>query len=629
MQEDDYAFDSLRIDFRDRVEHKPLVREVTLITALRKLPALWTKSICRALGIEASNRDRERKSAIQQYLLSQDSILRVWESLPEPSRRIAAWLILDRGGACEVGELYEKFGVDNDISYFWDKGELPTTALGLLRLHGLVYKGFTPSEAGLVKIAVVPVDLRVLIETAARSPRAFKSAPPMPEPEYVKTIAFEEKLEVISQYQTCPVTGEYRNVYQFLVTLQEIKPAVWRRILVPETYSFWDLHVAIQDAMGWLDCHLHEFNIQDPVAGKEILIGIPDYEFIDEHFVIDDTSQWIMNYFTMDNPHAGYLYDFGDSWHHEIKLEAVIPRETGAIYPACTGGERACPPEDCGGTDGYADFLRIVSDPLDEEYWDMIRWFGGPFDAGWFEPSYVHFDNPNLRWRAAFLDDEEIYESLMIQREEAPAPPPVTYRNRMGETYFLRFETTKSGGSSFFFSKKAGENPVRVMPAGFEISEHPDGRVCLQIKQDLDITERERLIVESAVKAAGITDWEVEARGRMITILVGDVDEVSFLDILDLPNSPALKGLVHDMLEKLGSSLPDPRTPSELLREIQSYSPVMRFTLVDDEKRTFTAERVCYYSDFEEWAPIGGPDRIDKIANKFCSHLGRDSFFDL
>ena len=45
---------------------------------------------------------------------------------------------------------------------------------------------------------------------------------------------------------------------------------------MPETYSFWDLHVAIQDAMGWLDYHLHEFRVKEPGREKALQIGISD-----------------------------------------------------------------------------------------------------------------------------------------------------------------------------------------------------------------------------------------------------------------------------------------------------------------------------------------------------------------
>ena len=70
-------------------------------------------------------------------------------------------------------------------------------------------------------------------------------------------------------------------VHQFLVVLSNVDPLIWRRIQVPESYSFWDLHVAIQDAMGWLDCHLHEFLVADGRTRVAISIGIPDDDFPD------------------------------------------------------------------------------------------------------------------------------------------------------------------------------------------------------------------------------------------------------------------------------------------------------------------------------------------------------------
>ena len=74
---------------------------------------------------------------------------------------------------------------------------------------------------------------------------------------------------------------KYNQVYQFKITLKGTKPPIWRRILVPETYTFWDLHVAIQDAMGWDDYHLHEFTLLSPKTGRKVKIGIPSDEDAD------------------------------------------------------------------------------------------------------------------------------------------------------------------------------------------------------------------------------------------------------------------------------------------------------------------------------------------------------------
>ena len=61
-------------------------------------------------------------------------------------------------------------------------------------------------------------------------------------------------------------------VFQIRIELLGVEPPIWRRIEVPEHYSFWDLHVAIQDAMGWQDSHVHHFRL----IGSELVIGIPD-----------------------------------------------------------------------------------------------------------------------------------------------------------------------------------------------------------------------------------------------------------------------------------------------------------------------------------------------------------------
>jgi hypothetical protein len=72
------------------------------------------------------------------------------------------------------------------------------------------------------------------------------------------------------------------QVCQLLVILSNTDPLAWRRILVPENYSFWDLHVAIQDAMGWQDCHLHEFMVRDSSTNRTARMGIPDDDIPDE-----------------------------------------------------------------------------------------------------------------------------------------------------------------------------------------------------------------------------------------------------------------------------------------------------------------------------------------------------------
>jgi len=193
---------------------------------------------------------------------------------------------------------------------------------------------------------------------------------------------------------------KFDQVYQFKITLRDIKPPIWRRIQVPETYTFWDLHVAIQDAMGWLDYNLHEFEMVDPSTGLKVNIGIPDEDFGRE--ILPGWKQKIPDYFSMGNKLVDYIYDFGDNWEHIIKLEKIFPRDKNIDYPICIAGKRACPPEDCGGIWGYENFLEIINDPDNEEYEDMIEWVGGEFDPEHFDVKEVSFDDPDKHRKIAF-----------------------------------------------------------------------------------------------------------------------------------------------------------------------------------------------------------------------------------
>jgi len=194
-----------------------------------------------------------------------------------------------------------------------------------------------------------------------------------------------------------------KRIYQFKIELEGITPAIWRRIQIPEGYSFWDLHVAIQDAMGWLDYHLHLFLIRRKHSRIATQIGIPD------DFVFEGGQEtlpcWeisISDYFHDIGLTADYEYDFGDDWRHKILLEGILVREKGQKYPRCIDGAHACPPEDCGGVHGYYRLLEVLADPDDEEHESMLEWLGGEYDPQKFVPGNVKFDNPKQRWKRAF-----------------------------------------------------------------------------------------------------------------------------------------------------------------------------------------------------------------------------------
>ncbi len=194
----------------------------------------------------------------------------------------------------------------------------------------------------------------------------------------------------------------FDEVYQFKVTLNGVRPPVWRRIQVPGTYTFWDLHVAIQDAMGWTDAHLHEFEMNDPSTGCESRIGVPDSGSWEAN-VLPAWRQPIAHWFSFRNRNASYTYDFGDNWEHRVQLEKILPRGKSTPYPRCVAGRRACPPEDCGGAHGYAELLFILSKPRHKQHREIVDWIGDEFDPDYFEVHDVVFDDPDVR-RALMFD---------------------------------------------------------------------------------------------------------------------------------------------------------------------------------------------------------------------------------
>jgi hypothetical protein len=173
-----------------------------------------------------------------------------------------------------------------------------------------------------------------------------------------------------------PAGTKVSGVLQIKVTLQHIVPPVWRRMEVPADFRLPRLHHALQVVMGWEDYHLHAFRIGRAVYGE------PDLEFADG---TKDENHVRLGQLGTEGARLMYEYDFGDSWIHEIEIEKVFPREPGVRYPRCTGGARACPPEDCGGPWGYQRVLEVLADPKNEEYEEMLEWLGGEFDSEGFD----------------------------------------------------------------------------------------------------------------------------------------------------------------------------------------------------------------------------------------------------
>lgn len=198
-------------------------------------------------------------------------------------------------------------------------------------------------------------------------------------------------------------------VYQFKISLLETNPSIWRRIQVPDEYSFWDLHVAIQDAFGWLDYHLHAFLPNQPDSAKRLEIGIPDEDA--DKSVVPSWRVAIREFFRSPGDNMCYDYDFGDGWRHDVVFEGASVREPSVSCPRCVAGERLGPPEDCGGVSGLERLLEVLRHPKSSEYQEYREWLRDrhakkywPYVPEKFSPDQVKFDDPRERWEKAFKE---------------------------------------------------------------------------------------------------------------------------------------------------------------------------------------------------------------------------------
>jgi len=185
-------------------------------------------------------------------------------------------------------------------------------------------------------------------------------------------------------------------IYHLKIVLDGTKPPVWRRLQVPGNAHLGWLHAVIQVAMGWTNSHLHQFLIGDLVCADPA--SQPE-EFDADPPVLDENKITLAEAASRQNDVLGYEYDFGDSWHHEVTVEKILSSDPASATGACClDGARACPPEDCGGTWGYDDLLKILQNPKHEEHDSMKEWLGRPFDAEQFDRDKVNKHLKRLKW---------------------------------------------------------------------------------------------------------------------------------------------------------------------------------------------------------------------------------------
>jgi hypothetical protein len=170
-------------------------------------------------------------------------------------------------------------------------------------------------------------------------------------------------------------------IYQLKITLKNIQPPVWRRVQVKDC-TLARLDDIIQTCMGWEGEHLSAFE----VGGEQYSVPYPDGMMEGR----DARKLKLSQIVALGVKKFTFTYDFGDNWDHTIEIEKTLPAESGARYPRCIEGKRACPPEDCGGPWGYGDFLKAIQNPKHPEHEELLEWVGGEFDPEAFDLELIN-----------------------------------------------------------------------------------------------------------------------------------------------------------------------------------------------------------------------------------------------
>jgi hypothetical protein len=184
------------------------------------------------------------------------------------------------------------------------------------------------------------------------------------------------------------------TIFQIKMTLKGIDPPIWRRIHTPDR-TLEELHEIIQVTMGWEFEHLYRFTIGD--------VDYADPAMTSDEEAEDACGTRLSTVLPIENrrPRFSYEYDFGDEWIHRLIVEERLLSKEGVKYPICVGGQRACPPEDCGGAWAYAEFVEAVGNPDHPSHEELLEWVGGEFDPDRFDQQAVNNELRRIRTRRA------------------------------------------------------------------------------------------------------------------------------------------------------------------------------------------------------------------------------------
>lgn len=180
------------------------------------------------------------------------------------------------------------------------------------------------------------------------------------------------------------------NAVELRVSIDRIEPQIWRGLIVPSSFNLRDLHLVLQAAFGWMNAHLHEFEIGGLRFADADVANAENGR--DDSRAFEEMDVRLRDFTREPGTTFSYVYDMGDNWVHTVCLEKHVATDPAPKMARCIEGARARPPEDVGGPSGYQEFLEAVLDPTHDEHKQMKRWSGGHFNPEWFDLELINGD---------------------------------------------------------------------------------------------------------------------------------------------------------------------------------------------------------------------------------------------
>lgn len=210
--------------------------------------------------------------------------------------------------------------------------------------------------------------------------------------EHNERIEAEKAINKIKKAKTRKKRSKPKYYLQLKISLNGVKPLVWRRVIVDPTLILMDMNEVIWSVMPWMGHHLHCF------SNKFIYVSPPyedDYIPSDPYNTDNYDDLIIGDFFEKEGDKCNYEYDFGDSWNHTVKLEKFVEPLKDRRAKFVTGRSMA-PPDDCGGIMGYEELKEIMANPNHPEYKEMKEWIGMEEDEN-FDPKYLGFTPEEIK----------------------------------------------------------------------------------------------------------------------------------------------------------------------------------------------------------------------------------------